>query len=168
MKFNFNLNFILILMLVNIWQIGCLQAADRDRNMARIHDTLAAQKKRTMRVCNSICRLSHSSDTQNNHLLVFGILSSNIKLVELALNRDIAGATVASIERFETIYTGSTVVDGVAIEQMNFERPFARSFVTMPFLATYMASARPTIASHAISSVVRTLCWRDAARRARK
>ncbi len=166
MKLNFNLNFILILLLINIWQVRNLQAIAH--SMVRQHDTPAEQKKRTMRVCNSKVRFSRESDTQNNRLLVFGILSPNVELTELALDRDIAGATFASIERFETIYTGSTTVDGVTIVKMDFDHPFSRTDVTLPFLAAYMASARPTMASHAIRSAVTTLCYRDARRRARK
>lgn len=166
MQLNFNLNLIFILLLINIFKMGNLWALDRSVITYRIE--LAEQKKRTMRVCNSKVRLSHTSDTPNNRLLIFGILSSNVELTERALACDIAGATTASIERFETIYTGTTMVDGVAVVQMNFERPFSRASVTMPFLATYMSHARPTVASYAISSAVRTLCWRDAARRTHK
>jgi len=156
-----------MLLLVNICQIRELRAMYRDRSTIRSYDTPAEQKRHTMRVCNSTVRFSRASDTQNNRLLVFGILSSNTELTKLALNRDLTGATMAGIEYFETIYT-TTVMGDVAVTKIDFERPFSRSYVTLPSLAVHMAGARPTVASHAIRSAVVTLCYRDVARRARK
>lgn len=164
MKLNFNLNLILIFLIINIYKISWTV----DHSVINYRAELAEQRKRTMRVCNSKIRFSRASDTQNNRLLVFGILSPNVELTELALDRDTAGATFASIELFETIYTGATTVDGVTTVKIDFEHPFSRTDVTLPFLAAYMASARPTAASHAIRSAVTTLCYRDAMRRARK
>lgn len=158
MKLNFNLNYIHILLLANNWQVGNLQAIDR--SLVHHRAEIAAQKKRTMRVCNSTCRLAARSDTQNNRLLVFGILSSNIALTRLAIERNPDEATVASIELFKSDYmTGGA---------MNFDQPFSRTDATMPFLASYIAGARSTVASHTVRSAVVTLCYRNLERQLRE
>lgn len=99
--------------------------------------------KRTLKVCNSICWFEHTSDTQNNRLLLFGVLTSNVELVHKALARHTRHSLASvRVERFKTIHRELGYID--------CEVPLVMVNQKVIDIAEHIAKARVSRASYAI------------------
>ena len=111
------------------------------RASIKVADSTAV--KRTLKVCNSICLFEHTSDTQNNKLLLFGVLTSNVELVHKALARHPRHSLASvRVERFETIHRELGCID--------CEVPLVMVNQKVIDIAEHIAKARVSRASYAI------------------